>query len=161
MNSETLEDRLDNLRACFINSNERPEELDRVNKLIARYRDLTLKISIDDEKIIRLCQILTDMGCITIHSCEGHGKEIPMIWIMPPDNPEPLIRLCHILNAHCHNTHFPWHVIVEGNPNAGMPLTYLFQPSFKNGPINLPDDYKKLIVDMNTIAINILDYFDE
>lgn len=156
MDLESFDHRLHEVEQHYI---EKKFNSDKVSKMIERYRELVVSIHIDDEKISRLCQVLTDYGCLTYESCEGHAKKMPTIWFYPPENPDALMRISHILRRASYAKNFPWHIVVEGNPNAGQQLSYVLQPSLESGQIVLPDDYQKLMQDIDIIAISILDYF--
>lgn len=158
LDSDAFECRLAHLK-------ERYKQIDwpsgEIDGLMDRYRKLVLKIEIGDERIARLCQVLTDHGCVTFESCEGHGRQVPRIWFFPPKDPKDLMLISHILQRASYAKNFPWHIVVNGNVNASQPLTYILEPSSEKGPINLHDDYNKLMQDLDIIAISILDYLSE
>ncbi len=134
---------------------EYPEQ--EVDDLIRRYREMATEVKVGDERMAKLCQILTDNGCRTYDSCEGHEGRLPYILFFAPKG-KVLKKISYILEEASYAKHFPWHIRVLGMASLDNKVTYILEPSHAKGPIDPSKDYKKLMQDLDIIAISILDY---
>lgn len=130
-----------------------------IRKLIDTFRNQIVRLDIGDGRIAKLCQVLTDHGCITFDSCEGHGKELPKIFFYPK-NSEDLLHLSDIVWRNSFGTNFPWQITVYGHPGASLQISYILEPASQY-KINLPEDYEKLMVDLDVLTVFIVNYFAE
>ena len=164
------EDYLDKEIAIFGAEFTWPEETvrrhqQRFREELSAYRELPLndKIqSIDDERIMRLCQVLTNYGFRTISSCEGHGSDLPSIFFVC-DNNELLRDLAYIINHGSPYKKFQWSVAIESplpSSNPHSPLRFQLKPFADFDSFVLPRDYEELMRDMDIIALCIMEYFD-
>jgi hypothetical protein len=116
-------------------------------------------INISDEKISLLCHVMSRHGCITFESCEGHKEQFPMVFFFPKKDTNSLMIFSHILRSYSYEKHFEWQIVVYGNPNAGIELCYILEPANQKS-INLTEDYDKLMMDLDIIALSISYYWD-
>ncbi len=153
MTLDNLESRMDSLRANLEARDALPKDIDEA---IQMYRELIVKLHIDDQRMVRLCQVLTDHGLVTFGGCEGHGAYLPRIFFHQPADHGKLIDLTHTLDDLSRTTNFNWGVRVVGNWNAGVTLYYSLEPFHERGPIDPKEDYEKLLEDMDLIAMFML-----
>jgi len=138
----------------------------RFRDQLAAYRDLHLGSdidSIDDDRVKRLCQVLTNYGFRTVDSCEGHGERLPSIYFVCEDT-ALLKDLAFIINHGSRYKRFNWRVDIEsGYPplNAGAPLNFRLIPTADFEAFDLSRDYDDLMRDLDIIALCIMDYFKE
>ena len=139
---------------------ERAEIRKEVEPVWNQYANMPLSISIDDESIRRLCQVLTNYGYQTFSSCEGHGKEIPHIYFRCRKTGR-VAELSNIIRQTA-IANFLWGVEVGSQQDSRnrYQIFYELRPEKpKRGKLDMVKDKKYLVEDFDILGYSILDHF--
>lgn len=136
-----------------------------IEKTIDDYLCLPLTLPITDEPMRRVCQALTNCGYTTYASCDGHGKDIPMIWLYCLKDQRRSISKLERIIAHqregliADKTNYAWHLLVEWHELKIPRIPFVLKPvAFWEEVTTI--DYKKVIQDLDIIGIGVLHYLE-
>ena len=138
---------------------ERVKLRKEVEPIWDQYANLPINISIDDESMSRLCQLLTNYGYETFSSCEGHRKEKPHVYFRCKDT-SAVAELSYVLQQTA-ITNFIWRVEVNPERVQGRFKTfYELKPEKpRREGLDIVKDQKELIEDFDILGYSILDHF--
>jgi len=134
----------------------------RYEELLQQYRNMPLPLSISDQPMRRVCQVLTDNGLITEDSCDGHGRKIPTIFFHLREK-KLLAKLNKTLSRTAHLLNFPWQAeryISWFDSGSKSPPKYILKPTEGEQPIDYEREYDRLLFDLDTIGITLLEHFN-
>ncbi|MDP1728650.1 MAG: hypothetical protein Q8L27_00420 [archaeon] len=132
-----------------------------VNRVVAAYLKMPLTLQVSDVAMQRISEVLTSQGYETENTCEGHGSDIPRIFLTC-DNQEHLRHLAYLLaNRRMCPTNFNWVLgawssCPSSNPDSG--LYYRLSPFPIDRMINPKKDHLKLVQDLDILGIALLNY---
>lgn len=132
----------------------------RYFNILNRYKEIEPKLNIDDSKIARLCQVLTDNGIITRESCEGHPEkgELPFVYFITKKQ-SALKLLSKVVVAESPLKHFEWQISVY-NVDLAKPVGYWLEP--KPGEVaDITQDHSKLVQDLDYLGMSVMSAFEE
>lgn len=130
---------------------------------VDEYLSIPLELEIEDDKILRLSQVLTNNGYITTDTCEGHGNRLPHAFIRT-ESQDYLRHLAHILARDSRAANFKWVLRAWSSypgSNPDSPLSYILEPFDSYENIDPKRDYDKLIQDLDIIGICVMEYCNE
>ena len=140
---------------------ERAELKKGVEPIWNQYINLPLTISVGDEPIRRLCQVLTNNGYVTFSSCEGHGKDKPYICFRCKST-SAVAGLSYILDKTA-IANFIWEIKVHSqtgmNDNRFRAYYTINPEESRRESLDIVKDKKQLIEDFDILGYSILDYF--
>lgn len=132
-----------------------------VSDLVDSYFSIKPTLPVEDKPMKRLCQTLTEHGYITQESCDGHGKDLPIIDFYCEDQ-KKLRHLAYILGYEIEACNFSWCVRIDSdNPvdDPDSPLTYILEPYPVS--IDVKEHYDELLEDLDMIGIFVMNHFNE
>jgi len=154
INLDALVDR--KVKAWWVDSHELRE---KIQKQILNYESIPLILSIGDQPMRRICEVLTSYGFITLESCDWHWESLPRIFFKCDDQ-KKLRDLAFVLESFGNNKNFNrWARIWSWNPLLvpESPLAFMLQPVSWSTQIDLPNDYDKLKEDLDIIWIDLIE----
>jgi hypothetical protein len=134
---------------------------EEVKRLVEKYQSIPLTLAIGDENMRRVCEVLTLADYFTISSCEGHGRVFPNIEFMIFSRGH-FDHLSRILDQESGEKNFRWSLFDSGLAPADAPFSINhIIPSMEPIKPNpgKPEDYQKMIDDLDIIGISVLRYF--
>ncbi|MFH1503626.1 MAG: hypothetical protein ABIE36_03130 [Candidatus Diapherotrites archaeon] len=144
-----------------LTESERKELRKKIEPIWDRYINLPLTLSINDEPIKRLCQVLTNNGYITFSSCQGHGKDEPHIYFRCKKTSR-VAELSHAVGSTA-ITNFLWEIGVWGQQDSRnrYRIFYMLRPEEpRRENLDIIKDEKQLVEDFDILGYSILDYFN-
>jgi hypothetical protein len=135
----------------------RPEALN----LMKQYLEIERTLPIDDPPIRRLCEVMTANGCVTMESCEGHARDLPIVFFGAEDL-EKVADLAYVLRKASAAKNYIWKVTVDpkldSSPGA-FPIRFTLQPiARQHERIDPVTDRAKLLFDLHYLGIAILSF---